>query len=65
MARFITRRVGPIGFALTAWDVWRRIPPKHRKTILRQARKHGPTVVKQVRKHGPAVAKQWANRRKR
>jgi hypothetical protein len=59
----LTRRAGPFGLALTAWDVWRRIPPKQRKQLLRQMRKHGPTVVEQVRKHGPAVAKQLANRR--
>ena len=35
-----------MGLALTAWDIWRRIPPKHRKTILKQARKHGPTIAK-------------------
>jgi hypothetical protein len=51
--------------ALTAWDIWRRIPPRHRKMLLTQARKHGPMVVKQMRKHGPTVARQWANARKR
>jgi len=39
------RRAGPIGLALTVWDIWRRIPPKHRKTIMKQARKHGPKVA--------------------
>jgi hypothetical protein len=42
------RRTGTIGLALTAWDIWRRIPPRHRKTILKQARKHGPNVAKRV-----------------
>lgn len=42
------RRPGAIGLALTAWDIWRRIPRRHRKTILRQARKHGPKVAKRV-----------------
>ena len=42
------RRFGAIGIALTAWDIWRRIPPRHRKTILIQARKHGPKVAKRV-----------------
>ena len=46
MARFRgLRRTGTIGIALTAWDIWRRIPRRHRKTILRQARKHGPKVA--------------------
>jgi hypothetical protein len=44
----LTRKVGPLGLALTAWDIWRRIPPRQRKQILRAARKHGPTVAKKV-----------------
>ncbi|HET7555823.1 MAG TPA: hypothetical protein VFJ75_09245 [Gaiellaceae bacterium] len=39
------RRTGAIGVALTAWDIWRRIPKQHRRTIVRQARKHGPLVA--------------------
>jgi hypothetical protein len=42
------RRTGTIGLALTAWDIWRKIPPRHRKTILKQARTHGPKVAKRV-----------------
>jgi hypothetical protein len=44
----VTRKAGPLGLALTAWDIWRRIPPRHRKTILRQARKHGPTIARRA-----------------
>jgi hypothetical protein len=55
----LTRRTGALGLALTAWDIWRRIPPRHRKTILRQARKHGPTIAKR------AVEYQRDYRRKR
>jgi TRAP-type C4-dicarboxylate transport system substrate-binding protein len=54
------RRAGPIGVALTAWDLWRRLPPKQRRALLRAARKHGPKVVKTARKHGPAIAEQLA-----
>src|SRR4029453_10396713 len=46
MARMLTRKAGVVGLAMTAWDIWRRIPPRHRKTILRQARKHGPRLPK-------------------
>jgi hypothetical protein len=42
------RGAGPIGLALTAWDIWRRIPKQHRRAILRQARKHGPTVASKL-----------------
>jgi hypothetical protein len=43
--RLLTRRVGPVGLALTAYDIWRRIPRKQRKQILDAARKHGPRVA--------------------
>jgi len=41
----LSPRPSPIGLALTAFEVWRRIPPKHRKRILKQARKHGPKLA--------------------
>jgi hypothetical protein len=63
--RVLTRRAGPFGLALTAWDLWRRIPKKQRRQIMSQARKHGPAVIRQARKHGPTIAKQLAERRRR
>jgi hypothetical protein len=42
---FPFRRAGPFGLALTAWDIWRRLPPKQRKQVLDLARKHGPRVA--------------------
>ena len=44
----LTRRFGPLGLALTAWDLWRRLPPKQRKQIINIARKHGPKVAARV-----------------
>jgi hypothetical protein len=44
----VFRRAGPVGLVLTAWDIWRRIPPRHRKTIVKQARKHGPRIAARV-----------------
>jgi hypothetical protein len=46
--KLLGRRAGPVGAALTLWDLWRRIPPKQRKRILQQARKHGPKLAKQA-----------------
>jgi hypothetical protein len=49
MARmFLGRRLGPVGIALTAWDLWRRLPPRQRRQILNIARKHGPKVAARV-----------------
>jgi len=45
--RFI-RRVGPVGVALTAWDIWRRLPPKQRRFLAQQLRRHGPRLAKQA-----------------
>ena len=42
------RRVGPLGVALTAYDIWKRLPPKQRKQMLNLARKHGPKVAARV-----------------
>jgi hypothetical protein len=44
----ILRRTGALGVALTAWDIWRRIPKRHRRAIVRQARRHGPKVAAAV-----------------
>lgn len=42
------RRAGPWATVFLVWDLWKRIPPKHRKKIVVQARKHGPRLVKQA-----------------
>ena len=50
MAPRLTKRLGPVGVALTAWDIWRRLPPKQRRQILDIARTHGPKVASRVMK---------------
>jgi hypothetical protein len=46
--KLLSRRAGPWATVLLLWDLWKRIPPKHRKRIIAQARKHGPRLAKQV-----------------
>ena len=46
--RILTRRAGPVGLALTAFDIWRRIPKHQRRQIIKATRKHGPRVAKQI-----------------
>ena len=49
MARLkLTRRLGPVGAVLTAWDIWRRLPPRQRRWVTQQVRAHGPRVAKQA-----------------
>jgi hypothetical protein len=42
----LTRKAGFVGLALTAFDIWMRIPPKQRRQLMQQARKHGPRIAK-------------------
>ncbi|HWG56450.1 MAG TPA: hypothetical protein VNT58_08005 [Gaiellaceae bacterium] len=39
------RPTGPVGLALTAFELWRRLPPKQRKKVVEVTRKHGPRVA--------------------
>jgi hypothetical protein len=41
-------RPGPVGIALTLFDVWRRLPPRQRKLALDLARKHGPRAASKL-----------------
>ena len=58
LRRLVTRRMGPVGVVLTAIDIWRRIPKKHRKRIVAEARKHGPRIAR-------AAAERQRRRRRR
>ena len=55
--RRLMGRAGPLGLALTAWDLWRRLPPKQRKQVAALARKHGPKVAARVLRARSTYAK--------
>jgi hypothetical protein len=42
------RRATAWGTALTLMDLWRRIPPRHRRTLVMQARIHGQRLARQA-----------------
>jgi hypothetical protein len=48
MPRITRLRPGPIGVAITLFDVWRRLPPRQRKLALQLARKHGPAAASKL-----------------
>jgi hypothetical protein len=58
ITRVFTRKVGPVGVALTAWDLWRRLPPEYRRQIVSATRKHGPLIA-------ASAAKAYRNYRRR
>ena len=39
------RPTSPIGLALTAFEIWRRLPPSQRRRVLDLTRSHGPRVA--------------------
>jgi hypothetical protein len=41
-------RPGPVGIAITVFDVWRRLPPRQRKLVVKLARKHGPKAAEKL-----------------
>jgi hypothetical protein len=43
--------IGPAGLAVSAWRLWRRLPPKQRRRVLRQVRKHGPKMAARAVKY--------------
>ena len=57
MPRLLTRRLGPLGLALTLYDLYRRLPPKQRKQLVELTRKHGPRLAAKMmqarRNRGP------------
>jgi hypothetical protein len=52
LTRLLSRRAGPIGVALTAYDLWRRLPEKQRRQLLEQGRLHGSKIAGKAAKQG-------------
>ncbi len=55
--RTLMRRLGPIGVALTVYDVWRRLPAKQREQLLDQGIRHGSRAARFVIDQGNAQLK--------
>ena len=39
------RRMGPVGLFLTAYDIYRRLPPQQRRWLVAETRRVAPIVV--------------------
>jgi uncharacterized membrane protein len=42
---FLLRRFGPIGVALTVYDVWRRLPTRRRRWLVAHGRRLGLRIA--------------------
>jgi hypothetical protein len=47
----LLRRLGPLGVAFTAYDIWRRLPKKRRQQLIRYGRSRGARLAN-MRKPG-------------
>jgi hypothetical protein len=54
----LSRRAGPVAIALTAYDVWRRIPPAQRRQLINATRKQAPIAA-------AAMLRYWRERARR
>lgn len=52
----VPRTAGPVGLAITAYDVWRRLSPRQRRLIAKQVRRYGPLVAAQAMRSARAAA---------
>jgi len=46
-ARFLFRRV-PFAMMLTAWRLWRHLPPAQRRQLVKLVGTHGPRLAQQA-----------------
>jgi hypothetical protein len=49
-----------MGLAVSAWRLWRRLPPKQRKRVMKQVRRHGPKLAAKAVKY--AASRRTAKR---
>ena len=50
--KYLTRRASPIGLLITAYDIWRRLPPSQRQRIIAASREHGPRLARAAVERG-------------
>ena len=41
----LTPKAGPLGLALTAYDLWRRLSPRQNALVAKQARHYAPLIA--------------------
>ena len=49
LTRRLARRLGPIGVALTLYDIWKQLPEKEQQYLIAQGQKHGSRAVKVIK----------------
>ena len=55
----IPRGAGPLGMAITAYDMWRRLSPRQKKIVLQQVKQHGPKIAGQAVRSARAAVESY------
>jgi hypothetical protein len=55
LSRRFARRLGPVGVALTLYDVWKRLPEKQRRRLIAESQKHGSQALEFVKQHSANI----------
>jgi hypothetical protein len=58
----LPRGAGPLGLALSAYDVWKRLSPKQRQLLVKQMKRHGPRIAGQAVRSARAAAESLKKR---
>jgi hypothetical protein len=58
----VPRGAGPIGLALSAYDVWRRLSPRQKQLVIKQVKRHGPKIAGQAMRSARAAAESLKRR---
>jgi len=58
----VPRGAGPIGLAISAYDVWRRLSPRQKKLVIAQVKRHGPKLAGQALRSARAAAESLKKR---
>jgi dissimilatory sulfite reductase (desulfoviridin) alpha/beta subunit len=60
LTRRVARRLGPIGVALTIYDIWSRLPEREQEHLIALARKHGVRSFKVIKRHSAKIQRRFA-----
>ena len=58
----VPRGAGPIGLAISAYDVWRRLSPRQKKIVIAQVKRHGPKIAGQAVRSARSAAESLRKR---
>ena len=60
LTRRVARRLGPIGVALTVYDIWNRLPEREQQRLIALARAHGSGSFKLLKRQSAKIQRQLA-----